>query len=66
MIFRRYFSIVVIFMAFSLSCGCLVQAQERPLSPEGGTGIQAKKAAAGAKIMAVTAHPKATKAAYDV
>ena len=40
--------------------------KKRPLAPEIATGIQAKKATPGAKIMAVTAHPDATKAAYDV
>ena len=43
-----------------------VLAKDKPLAPEIATGIHAKKEVAGAKIMAVTAHPEATKAAYDI
>ena len=51
-------------MLFSPVAGSV--AQERPLAPEISTGIHANKAVPGAKIMAVTAHPDATKAAFDV
>jgi gamma-glutamyltranspeptidase/glutathione hydrolase len=41
-------------------------AQDVPAAPEPATGFQAKNTAIGNKMMAVTAHPDATKAAYDV
>lgn len=63
MIFRAFLQLTLVFVLFlPFEAG----AQERPLNPEIATGIQAKKAIPGAKIMAVTAHPDATKAAYDV
>jgi gamma-glutamyltranspeptidase/glutathione hydrolase len=40
--------------------------ERRPLAPEIATGFKANKVVSGTKIMAVTAHPDATKAAYDV
>ncbi len=41
-------------------------AQDRPLAPERGGVMQQTNFAVGSKIMAVTAHPDATKAAYDI
>ncbi len=44
-----------------------VNAQtDAPLNPEAVTPVQAGAAANGARIMAVTAHPEATRAAYQV
>lgn len=67
MLFRGFFLISAVCAALTLG-GAGVQALEenKPLAPEISTGISAKKAVAGAKIMAVTAHPDATKAAYDI
>jgi gamma-glutamyltranspeptidase/glutathione hydrolase len=46
--------------------GAFALDEVRPLAPEIATGFQANKVVMGAKIMAVTAHPEATKAAYEV
>ncbi len=43
-----------------------VFAQDRPLAPESAGAVQEVDFAIGSKIMAVTAHPDATKAAYDI
>jgi gamma-glutamyltranspeptidase/glutathione hydrolase len=67
MIFRAFLQLTLVFvLVLPPMARAQEQAAERPLAPEIATGIQAKKAVPGAKIMAVTAHPEATKAAYDV
>lgn len=63
MIFRGFFLIVAFFVLVSPA---FALEKTRPYAPEIGTGINSKKAVAGAEIMAVTAHPDATKAAYDI
>ncbi len=63
MIFRR---ILLIFMVLGAFGTFSATAQEAPAAPEPATGYQAKQASIGAKMMAVTAHPDATKAAYEV
>lgn len=67
MIFSRFCQILPLFAACFLVIGPLeARETKRPLAPEIATGIQAKKATPGAKVMAVTAHPDATKAAFDI
>jgi gamma-glutamyltranspeptidase/glutathione hydrolase len=63
MIFRQFFQIMIIcVMAFWPE---VVVAKES-VAPEPATGFQIKKAASGNQIMAVTAHPDATKVAYNI
>lgn len=67
MIFRGFFLILAVCAALTLGgAGVWASEENQPLAPEISTGISAKKAVAGAKIMAVTAHPDATKAAYAI
>ena len=63
MIFRCFLLISALILPVSLA---LAAEGNRPSAPEIATGVKANKAVAGTKIMAVTAHPDATKAAYDV
>ena len=43
-----------------------LNAQQRPLAPEPATDIQQKQAVIGNTMMVATAHPEASKAAYDI
>lgn len=63
MIFRRFIQFFAVFALIGV--GISVNAQEL-LAPEPATGFQEKQAVRGTSIMAVTAHPDATKVAYDV
>ncbi len=74
MIFRSFFlicpricALVILLVALLLPFSSAFALEEdRPSNPEIETGIHAKKAVSGTKIMAVTAHPDATKAAYEI
>jgi len=63
MIYRHFFQILLVLALFS--AGPTAIAKE-PLAPEPATGFTAKQSAIGAEIMAVTAHPDATKVAYAI
>ena len=64
MIFRRFLQISV-FLSVLGTSGYAI-AQDAPLAPEPTTGIQQKQEVSASDFMAVTAHPDATKAAYDI
>lgn len=64
MIFRRFLQISVFLSVLGTSGYAL--AQDAPLAPEPTTGIQQKQEVSASDFMAVTAHPDATKAAYDI
>ncbi|MCI5060836.1 MAG: gamma-glutamyltransferase [Alphaproteobacteria bacterium] len=67
MIYQRFGQIIGFFALLCCFCvSALAQEAQRPLAPEFATGTQEKRAAFGQKFMAVTAHPDATKAAYDI
>lgn len=73
MIFRCFLQFSLVLGVFLAVCAGFAKAQtqaqeiERPAAPEIATGEQLSvKSARGSKMMAVTAHPDATKAAYDV
>lgn len=67
MIFRRFYLILALFLLFFIGLSPVkAQEENRPAAPEISTGITTNKAVSGADIMAVTAHPDATKAAYDI
>ncbi|HPF78587.1 MAG TPA: gamma-glutamyltransferase [Alphaproteobacteria bacterium] len=63
MIFRAFLLITAFFLPVSVSYAL---EENRPIAPEIATGINAQKAVAGEKIMAVTANPEATKVAFDI
>lgn len=67
MIFRRFYLISVLFTLFFIELTpVFAQEGNRPAAPEIATGIKKQAAVSGSKIMAVTAHPDATKVAYDI
>ena len=43
-----------------------LMAQERPFSPESASAIIQKQAVTGTTMMVATAHPEASKAAYEI
>ncbi len=63
MIFRRFLQI---FAVFTLIGGSFSACAQELLAPESSTGFQGKQVVRGTSIMAVTAHPDATKVAYEV
>lgn len=63
MIFRRFLQVLVV---LALIGGSVPVYGQELLAPESATGYQEKQAARGSQIMAVTAHPDATKVAYDI
>lgn len=67
MINSRFISIFSLFLAF-LSVSAPVFALEEGLrpAPEIATGVSAVDSVRGTSMMAVTAHPEATKAAYEI
>lgn len=67
MIFQRFFLIFVLSALFLLPFSSVKALEEglRP-TPEIATGIGAVQVAKGTQMMAVTAHPEATKAAYQI
>jgi len=67
MIFRHFLLISAFLGVFyALVAPAYAQDVNRPAGPEISTGLQSQGAVSGQKIMAVTAHPDATKAAYDI
>lgn len=67
MIFMRFLSILYLFALFfgAVTPSFALDEDLRP-APEIATGTSSVSTARGGKIMAVTAHPEATKVAYDV
>lgn len=63
MIIRLFLAILLCFTGF---VSFQAVAQDRPAAPEIATGLTDVKTAIGQNFMAVTAHPDATKVAYDV
>jgi len=63
MIFRVFLVILLLFMAVST---VPTRASDKPNAPEIATGISKTSVATGVNFMAVTAHPDATQAAYDI
>ncbi len=67
MIFRGFFLILLV---FTLCAPAIAREENRPLAPEIATKTLEKadknQSVSGKRIMAVTAHPEATKAAYDI
>lgn len=72
MIFRHFSQLKgLLLLVFSVLIGLCLPAMaqppsKKPLNPEISTGLQENRAVSGAHMMAVTAHPDATKAAYDI
>ncbi len=67
MIFRHFFQIVFILsLFFSVLTIDAFARGDTPLAPEISTGTYKSDAVSGQTVMAVTAHPEATKAAYDI
>lgn len=67
MLIRLFIAILVVFGGLGANGGVAdVWAQDRPDNPEIATGTRQVQTATGSKFMAVTAHPDATQAAYDV
>lgn len=67
MIFSRFFQSLTVFSLFlSVLAFPALSADVRPSAPEIATGESQSHAVVGNKIMAVTAHPEATKAAYAI
>jgi gamma-glutamyltranspeptidase/glutathione hydrolase len=63
MIFLRFCLIFAFFLTIS---PVWALEEDRPLAPEIATGVAQKKAVLATNIMAVTAHPEATKVAYEI
>lgn len=56
----------LIITSFLMFCSISAMAQTRPIAPEAASGMGQIQQAIGAKFMAVTAHPDATKVAYGI
>lgn len=63
--FFQFFAILSLFLGIFVPCGMAEQNVVRP-EPEPSTGYERKNTASGTEFMAVTSHPLATKAAYDI
>lgn len=63
MIFQRFLQFTAV---FALLIWAGISYAKEPLAPEPATGIQQKQDVTGDYIMAVTAHPDATKVAYQI
>lgn len=68
MIFRHFLQFVIrgAFAFVLLYQGVAFAAPDRPAAPEPSSGLKPMQVAEGRRFMAVTAHPEATKTAYDI
>lgn len=68
MIFQRFLQILAVFLLIlsGVSVERLYAKEPQPLQPEASSGFKIKELAIGHDFMAVTAHPEATKVAYEI